>query len=48
MRSEIILGYNYMKHICNRFMNHYEKIEVGIMELFNCIIGEIEILGDQI
>ena len=47
MRSDLFLGYTYMRYICNYFMNSYTKISSSTLVFFTNIIPDLEILCDQ-
>ena len=41
MRAEVALGYAYMKYICQRYMQEYERIDMQLLSLFNAVVPEI-------
>lgn len=34
-------GYQYMKYICDKFMNSYKTVSEDIIEIFNRVIPEV-------
>ena len=47
MRSELFLGYTYMRYICGYFIESYERVDVGLLEFFLSVVPELEKLCDQ-